>query len=245
MLLGMEIPTAHLDEVSALTDIDFALAHLVLENEQYAEFYRKQSDAGRIVILDNSFHELGAPLSSPELLAAARRIQPSVIVAPDKLGQAKWNWDQFEQLTNICKGEFHVGIVVAGNDHYDRLNYVSAALSRKCIWFFWPYKEPRLQWMHELWRLQPSLRAQFHHMLGVSTLEELHQVQEFQFHHYERGVSFSYDTCKPLKFGYRGIRFHKGLNLRGAGPLDHGMTLNELQLRDTFYNIAYMRRAEA
>lgn len=238
----MEIPTAHLTDISPLCDLDFALAHLVLENEAYADFYRTQSASGRLVILDNSFHELGVPLSPVELRQAARRIHPSVVVAPDKLQHPKWNWEQFNETHKILQGEFTLGIVVAGQDYHDRVNYVSAALSRGCTWFFWPYREPRYEWLKELWNTR--LADCFHHMLGVSTLAELRQLEHFN-RRKSPSVSFSYDTAKPVKFGAMRERFHRDMDLRNKGLLRHDMRLDEAQLADTFYNIAYMRRAEA
>lgn len=60
-----------------------ALAHLVLENLDYANFYRERSAAGEYVILDNSIIELGEAVSIDIILEAAARIKAHEIILPD------------------------------------------------------------------------------------------------------------------------------------------------------------------
>src|SRR6187399_2541069 len=91
-----EIPTKYLNDLSPLLDADFALAHLVLEDPLYCEFYAEQSKKGRMVILDNSMHELPESLNAGEILEAADRVKPAFCIPPDKLGDVKFTYDQFE-----------------------------------------------------------------------------------------------------------------------------------------------------
>lgn len=51
----------------------------------------------------------------------------------------------------------------------------------------------------------------------------------------------SVDTGKAVKFGLKGLRFEDGMELRGAGPLDHKADPPK-DLSDIFYNIAYLRK---
>jgi hypothetical protein len=64
--------------------------HLCLSNEvlkypDYVNFYRSRSEQGDYVILDNSAHEQLQGQSVTQLLLAARGINPSEIVLPDRL----------------------------------------------------------------------------------------------------------------------------------------------------------------
>lgn len=86
MKLSLEIPTAYLRDFTPLTDLDFALAHKVLENQEYANFYLDRAK-GRELILDNSMHEIGKPLSVAELEEAAKRCNADYVIAPDQLGE--------------------------------------------------------------------------------------------------------------------------------------------------------------
>lgn len=238
MKLSMEIPIPHLRDLSPLCDIDFALAHLVLEDKEYAAFYREQTKKGREVILDNSFHELGVPLSPIELQQAALRIEPTVIVAPDRLGQPEWNWKQYAAAAKMLPA-YPVGICVSGNSPQERNAYTSAALSRGCRWFFWPFKEPRLEWLTELWPLLRRYGVR-HHFLGVSSLHEIKDVKLFlQSHDYHIG---SYDTGKPIKFGIKCERFTENMPLRGGGYLDLKNPMGLEQMEATLWNIAFLRR---
>ena len=82
--LSFECPVKHLDEYAPHMDYDFALAHLVMESDEYREYYLKQSKK-RLVILDNSMFELGHPLSSKEIADCAKQINAHEVVAPDYL----------------------------------------------------------------------------------------------------------------------------------------------------------------
>src|SRR5262245_2551389 len=97
----MEIPKSMLAKLSPLTDLDFALAHEVLADKAYAEFYASQAAAKRFVILDNGFHEKGHPLEPTELVEAAKRINASVVIAPDKIGHFSEGVKWFAELHEI------------------------------------------------------------------------------------------------------------------------------------------------
>jgi hypothetical protein len=236
--LCMEIPVAHLQDLSPLCEMDFALAHMVLDNRLYAEFYREMSERKREVILDNSFHELGVPLSPVELRLAARAIKPTVVVAPDRLGDRTWNWEQYEETLRVFKKEFPVGIVVTGGEPGMRSSFIAAALSRGCTWFFWPFKEPRELWLREHLREFKRYGTR-HHLLGVSTLSELRTCRAMFA---EEGIIASVDTSKPIKFGHQMRRFEPGIELRGTGPLRMDAVLTKEELACTYYNVAYLRR---
>lgn len=86
MKFAMEIPFAHLEELSEVCDFDFALAHLILElgpEHPYTKFYKKQSERGREVWLDNSTHEKSKSCTPEEILKAAEMIGATHVVAPE------------------------------------------------------------------------------------------------------------------------------------------------------------------
>src|SRR5947209_5245757 len=60
-------------------------ANYVLELPEYADFYRKQVQAGAYVILDNG-GGIGHLVSLEQLRQAAEMIQPTEIVVPDFIG---------------------------------------------------------------------------------------------------------------------------------------------------------------
>jgi len=84
MRVAIIAPIPHL-EVARLSDFHLVLAHLVLENEHYAQFYRERSDDGDYIILDNGAAELGKSVDMDRLLEAADIVGPNEIVIPDVL----------------------------------------------------------------------------------------------------------------------------------------------------------------
>ncbi|MEV6525035.1 hypothetical protein AB0M43_24065 [Longispora sp. NPDC051575] len=87
--LAVIAPIPHQRALSARGPIQMALTHLVLESEPYADYFAERSAAGVRVILDNSAFELeettGQGLAAEHVLAAAERIDATVIISHDVL----------------------------------------------------------------------------------------------------------------------------------------------------------------
>lgn len=60
------------------------LAHLVLKSEKYRDFYKRMSDEGKYVIVDNGAAE-DQSLNYDDLMAVYNMINPSEIILPDVL----------------------------------------------------------------------------------------------------------------------------------------------------------------
>src|SRR5262245_55980408 len=150
MKLLAEVPLKHMKDFAPLLDGEFALAHLVLSDKVYEEFHREQAKAGRLVILDHSMHELPAPLSVPEILEAAKRIKPSFVIPPDKLGDAKFTFTQFMlmQRENLPHG-FRLAAVMCGENSAERASFFMN-VRQYCDMLCFPFREPRLTWFQEL-----------------------------------------------------------------------------------------------
>jgi hypothetical protein len=83
------VPTDYLDKLdNSGTRVYLALAHQILENTQYRNFYAHQRAEGHYVILDNSAFELGSAIDDNLLVRAAEYIQPNEVVLPDSLFNA-------------------------------------------------------------------------------------------------------------------------------------------------------------
>lgn len=244
MQLGLEIPLELLSTVSPLCDMDFALAQEVLDKPEYAEFYAAQAKKGRFVLLDNGFHELGRPLSSAELLAAATKIHPSAIIAPDWLGKPGETYAAFNELRETLKGRYRIAFVLCGNSASQRAEIftkVAAHIHALCL----PFKEPRLDWFMDLVDRVPitfKWPARIH-LLGVNRFEELTAFRDAFNNVGIPACRTSVDTGKPMKFGLDGKRFDPKLALRGAGALKHDYKgATDKQLANIFYNVAYLRK---
>lgn len=245
MRLMMEIPKAWLEYLSPLCDGDFALAQLVLEDKYYADFYRDQSKKGRFVIMDNGFHELGRPLSPPELLEAASRIQPSIVIAPDRLGDQRFGLEQFGETLKVMPPEVGVGIVIQGVSPAERAEmFMKTVKHAKMLCL--PFKEPRFEWFMDLLQKIPKY-VQWPpriHLLGVNEFWEL---KAFRDQFAALGIEptrISVDTSKPIKFGILRKRFVSDIDtLRGTGSLDElARKATSECMSDILYNIAFLRK---
>lgn len=112
---------AHIVPISCLKTIEnkpyhMCLAQLVLQNDKYANFYRKMVEEGKYVIMDNGAAE-GEELWFEDLLNAYDRVKPSEIIMPDVL----WNKSKtiskssdFDRLLNKNNIYFNKMIVPQG-----------------------------------------------------------------------------------------------------------------------------------
>jgi hypothetical protein len=82
MKIAHIVPTKFADALLSKHSYFLALAHLVVEDSEYASWYQKQSAAGKYVILDNGLEE-GQCMEMDSILAAADRIHAAEIVLPD------------------------------------------------------------------------------------------------------------------------------------------------------------------
>ena len=100
--LYKDFKVAHIVPVSCLSTIasnhyHMCLAHLVAQNDEYAQFYRDMSDSGKFVLMDNGAAE-NSQLEVGELLGLYERIRPTEIVVPDTLCDSKSTLEKADQF---------------------------------------------------------------------------------------------------------------------------------------------------
>jgi hypothetical protein len=78
----------------------------VLQNKEYAKFYRKVSENGEFVILDNSVIELGHPMLPSELSRAVEVVHPSEMVMADFPGKPEETYTWAEQYGPVFKARY-------------------------------------------------------------------------------------------------------------------------------------------
>ena len=233
--LACEMPTSMLTKLERYMDIDFVLAHEVLQNKAYREYFKKSR---RLCILDNSVHELGEPLPIFDLVKAANMIDADWVVAPDNLENFDWSQEQLELMYGHLPAERVAGVLIGGTpaDRAERLKSIRRS-SMLCL----PYRKPRLEWYLEQMPVHNTV-----HLLGMSSILELRawaalqQLPRFAY------MGLSLDTSKPVKWGLMYRRMEELDSLRNAPvgsaqllslpPMDdaqHAITeLNLLHLRE-------------
>jgi hypothetical protein len=76
-------PTAYLEGNANRSKTHLVLAHLVDTDPAYTEFYKRRSEFGDLIILDNSAYELKEPFSPSKLIELGKQCGANVIVLPD------------------------------------------------------------------------------------------------------------------------------------------------------------------
>lgn len=170
--LAMELPTSKLKEWSPLADLDFILAHQVLEDEEYAEFFCNRP-LNRELILDNSLHELGHPLAIDDLLEAAHRSRADYVISPDRVGDVEFNTRAFQECFPVLAGSrYKVAVVMHGAPYSTPLQRDDFLLRvREAHMLCCTFKEPA----RYAWYKESRFASRWHrvHLLGVDSFEEL------------------------------------------------------------------------
>lgn len=208
--LAMEIPTCKLGEWSPYADLDFILAHTVLEDPTYAKFFAERPKE-RELILDNSYHELGYALSESDLLEAARRCCADYIISPDSVTDMGFTLKSFKALT-MFETNFKIAVVMTGfppdSNLFQRDDFLREV--RQADMLCCTFKLPkRLPWFQESFYARRWKRV---HLLGVGELEELRRWA--QQANYLNSITWSVDTGKALKWALRGKKLDELDSLR-------------------------------
>lgn len=107
MKFAVIAPVKDLETYGDMSDnIHLVLAHLILGNEKYADFYRRRSEMGDYIILDNSAHEFGVGIGPEELCLAIDKVKASEVVLPDRLFFGEDTVEMTSNAYNIIKSEY-------------------------------------------------------------------------------------------------------------------------------------------
>lgn len=97
MKVGLIAPPSLLNEIQPFSRFHLVLAHKVIYDIRYHNFYRDRSKAGDFILLDNSAVEKrGRAMPMKNVALAAMLIRPAVVVLPDVLFDAEGTLDEIE-----------------------------------------------------------------------------------------------------------------------------------------------------
>jgi len=99
-------PTPLLRRYSSQSKYHLALAHLILTDIDYCDFYREAVDEGDYVIMDNSVVELGAPLGIDDLIKAVNRVGAQELILPDFPAHPPQTFMAAYNMAPIVKNQF-------------------------------------------------------------------------------------------------------------------------------------------
>jgi len=246
MKLALECPTAMLNDIQPLADFDWILAHKVLEDKEYREYYSKSR---RFKVLDNSVNELLEPVDFNSLSLASGWIEPNLIVAPDFLGdhiQTRAALNEairifgIDRVFPVVQGATMVSII----DFFDYILHLG--FKRVAV----PYdllssrKDSPVIMANNRLKVVNSIITKVPigfeiHLLGMTTIEELEN--------HNKGWVKSIDTGVPVMLGLRGRRLDTYRLVDKKKPTMSIMECTtsgnpEYSRQSIYYNIAYLRK---
>lgn len=80
------------------TPYDYALVHHILQDPEYAEYFKNALASGREVYLDNSLHELGEAFDKTEYQKAIEDLHPTHYILPDVFDNYQDNLDSNKEF---------------------------------------------------------------------------------------------------------------------------------------------------
>ena len=220
--IAHESPKSIFDDVQKVTDYDYALVHLLEEDEQYLKHFQQAIKKGREVILDNSIFELEEAFEAEKFAYWVERLRPEWYIVPDALENSlltmaqmeKWN-SQYKNLPGkkigVVQGQTYQSII----DCYKYMDYV-ADVDMIAISFDYsyytesvPHANKYVSWMLGRIKLLGDLlkhgiinKNKPHHLLGCGL------PQEFSFYkHSDYDWLYSLDTSNPVVHGIKGIKY--------------------------------------
>lgn len=119
--IAHESPVGLFYFVQARTDYDYALVHLLEENESYRKHFEDAIASGREVILDNSIFELGEAFDMKQFSEWTNKLKPTWYIIPDSLEDRVMTVSKATQWMSTYKSKTEgksIG-VVQGKSYYD------------------------------------------------------------------------------------------------------------------------------
>lgn len=249
--IAHEAPISIFNVVQELTDYDYALVHLLEENEYYLhKFLHAKNSSNREIILDNSIFELGEAFSADKLYPWIELLMPDWYIIPDALEDA-------EKTVKIVKEWQHVAkcksIGVVQGKSYDEVKWCyqeiepfvdKVAISFDYSFFvnndlngmlptkYHHYMYGRDALIHRLMYESIINENKPHHLLGCGLPQEFDSYTELNWIE-------SIDTSNPVVAGLKGMRYKgkDGLEDKPSQKL-HTM-INEKVSKDTLNLITY------
>jgi len=187
--VAFECPARYIPVVQEYTEFDFAIAHFVLENEEYAYWHRNRPGR-KPLILDNGAFELKYPLPMHKIIEAAKLVYADYIIPPDYYKSFEETKRYFEDFLYLNTG-YKLAPVVAGQGMAEVIKcYQYYSTFKEVSMYCWTRGSKRAEVLKELGGDIDKTRN--HHLLGFSTLKELKSCYDII------QMPITIDTMKPV-----------------------------------------------
>lgn len=263
MHIALITPTSILNDYCQDSKVHLCLAHMVLQDPQYCEFYRSQAlDPQKIVIMDNSLWELGNAFGYRELREICEKhLYPTELIIPDVFRDGPGTVNSFLEFMLNVKADISSSFEFEG---LSQRNFVVAQGQDRQEWlecfdFFNEHTDahtiglPKV--LDDIWKpggrigcvefLEATHRIRSdkqYHCLGI--WDDPIEVLLLSKHSWIRSL----DTALPVHAGLRDVRFHPELGLsrtRTKRPHGYFETPREVAMEHMSaisHNVSLLRR---
>ena len=220
--IAHESPISIFEEVQKITDYDYALVHLLEENEEYLEKFKKAVLKGREVILDNSIFELEEAFDADKFAKWVDELRPTWYIIPDALEDAEKTMQQAAdwykkhkdipgKSIGVVQGKTYQEIkdCYRAMDEIANVDMIAISFDYSYYRDSVPHPNKYVSWMLGRVKLISDLlndgtinTKKPHHLLGCGL------PQEFSFYgHKDYDFIYSLDTSNPVVHGIKGIEY--------------------------------------
>jgi hypothetical protein len=173
-----------------------------------------------------------------DIVIAQSIIAADIVISPDRIDDVEFTRNNLEW----CLEQFNLrtAAVIVGDDEGDRMGLLELYRMMYVPTICFPYRRDRQAWIaefdihHKGWDLGKQV-----HFLGMQDLSEARRAAT-------RFPKGTFDTSKPLKWGYKVERLDNVTTTHGAWPhYDSFLDAPEMeldQMATALYNVACLRR---
>lgn len=257
-LISHEIPLSLIDEHQrSISDYMYVLLHKMIEDPVYAQKAYDYKKAGGLVYLDNSCFELGASLDDELLYEYCEKLNPTVVILPDVLGNKNATIDRTLSFLDKYPHVANYGMAVAQGstpgelidcyaefrDYRGEGEFDIFMLGIPFV-YSWVEKEPavqaaaRIQLLELMDRRRVIDRNRWHHLLGTWQANEFSHYRNYQW-------VYSLDTSNPIMAAIDGTRYTDiGLFHKPKATFDtaYDLTVSDIDMQLLYYNVKTFRR---
>lgn len=220
--ISHEVPICLLEKSRTFNDYHYCLAHLLDQNEEYANFFFQRKEADDYIIMDNSLHELGEAYDRSRLMYLVNELKPNEFIVPDvweDYTQSVVNAKEWSKI-NLPKEVTKVAVVQAKSyeeamkcyQTYKDLGYKKIAFSYGASYYndVYPHINSdfgkamgRLWVINSLYKDRVISKKDRIHLLGTA------MPFEFKFYN-EMPFIESIDTSNPIMAALEGTKYTDG-----------------------------------
>jgi len=255
MKISHEVPICLLEDSLDFNDYQYALVHLLDQDEDYKNFFYKVKREGVYIIMDNSLHELGHAYDKSRLLYWINELKPNEFIVPDVWQNTSGSIVNAREWINIKLPECvtKVAVVQANNytdavvcyQIYKDLGYKKIAFSYGAEYYLNHSNHPNKNIAKTLGRIE--VVSKMYSMDLIKSTDRIHLLgcqvpQEFSWY---KDMPFieTIDTSNPIMATLDGMQYsHNGLTEKPKSNMNDNFYTTDLDYNLLDWNLRMFKK---